>query len=285
MTTSTTCDEKDVLVSCLYDEASPAERARFEAHLDACPSCRAELDALTRVRADLTFWQAPEPAVPVRLVSDTPAPSPWVWIRTPAFGLAAAAALVLGVAAGMARVEIRQDATGWTFRTGWGAAPSPDAVSAQATPGAVPANGVTTASLPDTTAARAPLEPSLPGDAPWRAELAAFESRLRDELAARDAAFTRSRSASTATPDMVAFTPEMRQQIQSMIDASEVRQQQNLALRVAEVTRDFDLARRSDFLRIQQGLGRVEGRSEADAARTRDLMNYIMRVSQQGPGQ
>lgn len=294
MTTPLTCPEKDVLVSCLYDEATPAQRERFEAHLAACASCRDELDALTRVRADLSFWQAPEPAVPVRLVADAPAPGAWAWVRTPAFGLAAAAMLVVGLAAGMARIEVRRDATGWTLRTGWGQAPATpdgavpqlDTVALERAPGESEAPAEYAAAGASGLAAATPL----PGDAAWRTELAALEARLRDEIAARDAAFARTASpaasaAGTRAPLLVALTPEMRQQVQAMVDDSEVRQQHNLALRVAEITRDFDLARRSDYLRIQQGLGRVEGRSEADAARTRDLMNYIMRVSQQGPGQ
>ncbi len=309
MTTTTICPDKDTLVACLYDEATPAERERFETHLAGCAACRDELDALTRVRADLTFWQAPEPSVPVRLVADVPPPSPWAWIRTPAFGLAAAAMLVVGFAAGLARIEVRHDAAGWTLRTGWGASSTGDAAGLAArgqTPGGAAAEPASTTAASTRGDASVPLDaPSsvappaalavsdtaaFPGEAAWRAELAALESRLREELATRDAALARAGDTGASTtrgsgPMLVALTPEMRRQIQTMIDESEVRQQRNLALRVAEVTRDFDLARRSDLLRIQQGLGRVEGRSEAEAARTRDLMNYIMRVSQQGPGQ
>ncbi|MBP1607063.1 MAG: hypothetical protein H6Q08_2437, partial [Acidobacteria bacterium] len=67
--------------------------------------------------------------------------------------------------------------------------------------------------------------------------------------------------------------------IERLINESEVRQQRNLALRVAELSRDFDLQRRADLVRIQQGLGETQ----ADAARTREMMNYFMRVSQQSP--
>jgi len=62
-----------------------------------------------------------------------------------------------------------------------------------------------------------------------------------------------------------------------------VRQQRNLALRVAELARDFDVQRDADLVQIEQGLGRIEGRSEAEAARSREMMNYIQRVSQQLP--
>jgi hypothetical protein len=52
---------------------------------------------------------------------------------------------------------------------------------------------------------------------------------------------------------------------------------------MAEVSRDFSLQRQADLVQIQQGLGRLEGRTEAEAARARELMNYIMRVSQPQP--
>jgi hypothetical protein len=72
-------------------------------------------------------------------------------------------------------------------------------------------------------------------------------------------------------------------QIQALIDESEVRQQRNLALRVAELSRDFDLQRRAALVESKQGLGQLEGRTEAEVARNREMMNYIMRVSQQPP--
>ena len=42
------------------------------------------------------------------------------------------------------------------------------------------------------------------------------------------------------------------------LDESEVRQQQNLQLRIGEVTRDFDLQRRQDLVQVEQGFGRFE---------------------------
>jgi hypothetical protein len=67
--------------------------------------------------------------------------------------------------------------------------------------------------------------------------------------------------------------------VQALIDASEVRQQRNLALRMTEMSHDFDLQRKADLVQIQQGLGVLEGRS---AAERREIMNYLVRVSQQG---
>ena len=71
--------------------------------------------------------------------------------------------------------------------------------------------------------------------------------------------------------------------VQKLIDDAEIRQQRNLALRMTEVSRDFSVQRQADLVQIQQGLGRLEGRTEAEAARAREMMNYIMRVSQPQP--
>ena len=76
---------------------------------------------------------------------------------------------------------------------------------------------------------------------------------------------------------------ELLRRVQQLIDDSEVRQQRNLALRMTEVSRDFSLERQADLVQIQQGLGRLEGRTEAEAAKQRELMNYIIRVSQPQP--
>jgi Putative zinc-finger len=54
---SSDCRRKEDLVAYLYQEASAAERASFERHLDICDSCRGELSAFTRVRENLSAWQ------------------------------------------------------------------------------------------------------------------------------------------------------------------------------------------------------------------------------------
>ena len=51
------------------------------------------------------------------------------------------------------------------------------------------------------------------------------------------------------------------------LDESEVRQQQNLQLRIGEVTRDFDLQRRQDLVQVEQGFGRCRDAAAGDARR------------------
>jgi hypothetical protein len=134
------CDEREPLLTYLYDESDPVERQRVEAHLASCETCRDELAGLRRVREDLLAWDVPDhgsvwrPFVPVR-------PS-WSWRDVPAWTLAAAAAVVFAIGAGSSVA-----ANAWLGHS----APTRAAivVPAAATPVAGPAapSGVTTAEL------------------------------------------------------------------------------------------------------------------------------------------
>src|SRR5688572_4958587 len=99
----TMCNNKDLLVSYLYDDVTAEERRTFDAHLPRCAECREELASLGMTRAHLATWAPPERALGFRMISDAPAPPaakvipfPSRWM--PAFGLAAAAMLVLAAA-------------------------------------------------------------------------------------------------------------------------------------------------------------------------------------------
>jgi hypothetical protein len=256
MTTETmSCQSKDLLVTYLYEEVTAQERHTVEAHLAECEGCREELASLGGVRQAIARWEAPALRTHVRVVSGPEtvrAPRRW-WVAAP---LAAAAVLVLAAGAGLANLHIQYGEGGFAVRTGWSQTPV----------------------LPSTSPA-IPQRTSSSAETPWRAELAAFEERLRRELtsAARPAIDMRAAApVSSRTTD-----EELLRRVQRMIDESEVRQQRNLALRMTEVSRDFAVQRQSDLVQIQQGLGRLEGRTEAEAARARELMNYIMRVSEQ----
>ena len=62
------CEEKELLVSYLYDDLADGQRAAFESHLRGCAVCRAELHGLRDVRADLGAWAPPEPDFGFRVV-------------------------------------------------------------------------------------------------------------------------------------------------------------------------------------------------------------------------
>jgi len=68
--------------------------------------------------------------------------------------------------------------------------------------------------------------------------------------------------------------------VRELIEASETRQQREMALRIAQVVRDMDSQRRADLARVADGIGVLEGRTGAAVAQQREMMNYLMRVSQ-----
>lgn len=53
------CGKKELLVTYLYKESSPPERAEFERHLVSCGSCHNELQSFQGVREELGSWQMP----------------------------------------------------------------------------------------------------------------------------------------------------------------------------------------------------------------------------------
>jgi hypothetical protein len=253
MTNIPMCEDKGSLVAYLYGEVGADERVVVERHLETCAACREELDALRALRGCLAEWTPPEEVLGFRVVSGASAPAPRPWWRAPAWGLAAAAVLLLAVSAAIAHVEIRYDRDGFVVRTGWGAAEA-----------AVPAQAV------------APVTPvAVTGAAPWAPDLAQLEARLRTELAARPPAAA---AASTPSPDAA-----LLRQVRGLIEASEARQQRELALRVTDLLRDVGEQRRADWARIQAGFGRLEELTGAGVAQQREMLNYVMRTSQRTP--
>jgi len=87
------CDDRERLIGYVYDECEAGERRTIEAHLESCGACREEIAALRGVRTDLLAWDVPDhgsvwtPFVKTR-------PVVW-WRQMPAWGLAAAASLML----------------------------------------------------------------------------------------------------------------------------------------------------------------------------------------------
>jgi hypothetical protein len=158
--------------------------------------------------------------------------------------------LTVGVSARIANLDITIGSGGLRVRTGWSQSSATAAAPASARPA--------------------------PDAAPWRAELAALEQRMRNDMASRPAPVP---AAGGARSDDEALL----RRVQVLIDQAETRQQQNLALRMTELARDFDMQRKADFVQIQQGLGKIEGRAEAEAARTQQMMNYLVRTASTTP--
>jgi hypothetical protein len=195
----------------------------------------------------------------------------------PAFPLAAAAVLVLGAALGLAHLDVQYDKDGFHMRTGWSrdaAAPSPTTVG-QNGPASTPSvAGVPNILSPVQNQNKPVTQQDIQALAQaLRAEIVASSVRLQAQEGGRPAA-----TATTASASEAALFKRMQQ----LIDQSEVRQQQNLNLRVTELSGRFDLQRQSDMATIEQGLGKLAGQREFDAEQQRRLLNAI-RTSQMVP--
>jgi anti-sigma factor RsiW len=254
------CGDKEALVTYLYDEAAPFERERVAVHLAECAACRTEFEELRSVRTTLADWTPPARALAFRLVQaeqgeERPRRA---WWRIPAWAQAAAAVLVLGVAAGIANLEIHVGAGGVVIRTGWQQPPTPAA--AQPAPAAARAVGA---------------------GQPWTADLTALEQRLLKELAAQPVpAMANSSTRAAALPASVS-QDQVKTMVRTLLTESEQRQQRELALRVAQLQRDFDGQRRADLVRIQEGFGQLGGWTGAEVTRQRQMLDYLLRVNSQ----
>ena len=107
------CDRQEDLVTYLYDEATPVERASFENHLNECDPCGAELKTFGRVRDELSTWQvgfAPRtelvlPRGKMEVLRELFGLFP-VWVRSLAMAGAAAAMILLALSIIGTRVSV-----------------------------------------------------------------------------------------------------------------------------------------------------------------------------------
>lgn len=261
MTNRYHCEDKARLVAYLYGEASDHEGAQVEAHLAGCRSCADEVDDLRAVRADLTAWQPPDADLGFRIVRET-VTAGRRWWQVPAWApLAMAAGLLLAFAASV-QVEYGNGAI--VVRTGWATRGDSTTIASGA-----PVAG--TAVVRSAGPAGAAMS-----DRDVRAAMASLESRLRAEMATSRPASGPAVGGGAAV-DRVALV----KQVESLIEASERRQQRELAFRLAQAMQDVDTQRRSDMARIENGLGQIEGLTGQEVARQSRLINYLMRTSQE----
>ena len=247
------CDSKELLVGYLYDELDPATRRTFETHAAGCAECRHELAELRATRGRIAMWTPPEPDLGFRVIRSPSAPPPVRFRIAPAWGLAAAALLVMALGAAIANLEIRVDATGLSVRTGWQRG-GDAAVAVERTTGA---GGVTTT-------------------VDWKAQAEALDRRLRDleqSMASRPA------PAQAAAVD--ASDSELIQRVHDLVSQSETRQQRVVAARLAELARNFDAQRKLDLAAIDQGMTRLQSTSGAEVKQYRDLTQRVIRAALQ----
>lgn len=256
------CD-KELLVGYLYDEIEPSERRAFETHMLSCAGCRGELKGLRATRTRLQSWAPPRPELAFQVVRGAASAPARGWRSlSPAWGLAAAAVLVLSVASAIANVEVRYGTDGLVVRTGW----SRPAATAEAS---APAPAVTPAAV---------RQPAVEDAADIRKQLQAVSLRveeLESELASRPP--MAAVHASAQQPG----SADLMRQVRQLVSDSENRQERELALRISQVLRDVEGTRRVDLDRMQRGLAEVQGVADTTILRQREMENHFLRVVQQ----
>ncbi len=245
------CGDNAALTGYLYHECDASERTVIAAHVTVCAACAAELAALESTRVQLAAWIPPEAELGF-IMRPRPAAKPADprlesgkravrWFAQPLPAWAQLAAAAVIFAAGLSLGIAR---------------------------GAVPA-----AAPVEATIAEAPQAPS---EGVSSAELTALERRLRGEIATIRTTASPDATTASLPPDTQLMT-----RVRALIEESEQRQQQELALRTAEIVRDFDSQRRVDLTQIQRNFGQIEGLTGAEVREQRQMLNYLMRVSQQ----
>jgi len=246
------CGDEGALIGYLYDEGNAQDAAAIAAHVASCAACADEVRSLQATREQLQAWTLPDVALGFRLGTESvpteSAPQnvlrPARWWQQPLPAWAQVAAAVALFSAGAALGALRAT-------------------------GVAPVTGVSTASAASSV--------STPEFAPVSArDLTALEERLRAELTPK----------ADASPHTVASHQDdevLLRQVRTLIQESERRQQQELTLRTAELVKDVDAQRRGDLARIERTFGQMEGTTGVQVEQQRQLLNYLMRVSQQKP--
>ena len=244
----------EVVIAYLYDEMPADERPTFERHLTLCARCRSDVDALRGVRLELQQWHVSgAPSVSVAGPRPVLPRSRLLWPRfhdASGWARSAAAVFLFGAGLGLANLEVSYTASGLSVQTGWRHVDESQAAA---------------------------VSPGLSGETAAPIQPAAFQSdleRLADEVhSVRD----RQHALGVAAQN----DQDVLRRVRDLIQASEQRQQRELALRVAEVTRDVQTQRQADLVRIDRSLGIIQNRTGMEVMRTQQQVNSLaQRVSQ-----
>jgi hypothetical protein len=245
--TKFTCDDKANLVAYLYGEVDPATRQAVDDHLAQCVACAAEVTALGGVRSELGLWAPPDVELDFQIVRKTELPRPSVlrparwWSTVPGWAQAAAAILVVAAGLSIANIQVSSGPEGFSMRTGWMAAPAP------------------AASAPfDGTAVEQQVEQAL----------ASLEQQLRAEIRS-------AREEQASAVSATAADPALLRRVQQLIGEAEQRHERALAARFVEFTRDMNVQRRADLMRIGQGFVNYDDQ----LMRQRQMLNNVIRIS------
>jgi len=242
---------EEALVDYLYDEGDPAERLKVARHLQDCAACSVEVLELQSVRGLLSEWKPPSSLLGFKIVQETPAAAhrPWwpIGARWPVWAQAAAGVFLFAAGMAFSQLHIEYGGGALTVRAR-SAAPATMASAGDITLPAAPTTAVAETSQP--------------------ADMSALQQTLRSDLTARGGA-------------PITGSDEVLRRVKAMIDQSEGRQQRELALRLSQLAQDFDTQRRADMLNVEQNFGQLEGQTGAEVAQQRELLNSLVKVSQQ----
>jgi hypothetical protein len=227
-----------------------------------CDVCRNELREFALVRGQLAEWTPPEPTRAIAQPRDSsvrPSVSSKLWgplHGMPVWAQFAAAMLVLGVAAGVANLQIRYGTDGLSIRTGYGGqTPTANRVL---TPDTSSVNRAPTPSA-DQPPPAAPVAPPV-----TRAELVALERVLRQEIEAANGA-----------------DPGVLREVRALVAASERRQENELALRIGTMAQDLRAQREADNAMLSRWVGSFRNSTDREAMRTREMISSLaVKVSQ-----
>jgi anti-sigma factor RsiW len=244
------CD-KELLLGYLYDELPASDRQAFDRHLASCADCREEVSGLRGTRTRLTSWAPPEPDLGFEIVrSARPAPARW-WRASPAWGLAAAAVLTLAAAAAIANIDIRVGGDGVVVQTGW----NRPAASA-------PAQGAIQSALTAT-------------------ELSELQQRLEARVKDLESQLASRQAAAPVAANTGRMSDADLKLVRQLVNESEQRQQSELALRILQVNRDTEAARRADVDRLLAAYRQLQGTNFETSQRQKALEDHFMRVGLQ----
>lgn len=239
-------DNQEALLDYLYEEGDPAERIKVARHLQECAPCSVAVLELQSVRGLLSEWTPPAATLGFKLVqshADAPLATPPGAVSRWRPGAGWPA--WAQAAAAMLLFVAGMGASQLRFEYGNGALTVRSrAVEPAAVAEAPVAHSGTDVLLPPTYVSL--LDPSA------------------------------SRSGSAASAD------EVLRRVKALIDQSESRQQRELALRLSDVVHDFDTQRQADMQRVDQNFGQLEGQTGAELARSREMLNSLVKVSQGG---
>lgn len=247
---SVRCGDAEALMDFLYDECEPDARARMTRHLAVCAVCSEELASLGGAREELAAWMPPALPLGFQISSASAAP-----------------ALVTPVVSTPAVAWWRQPMPAWG-----------QAVAAVALFGLGMAAGGRGGNIVPPTGERAGTAAAVVS----ASDLAQVESRLRGEIEGlRTAAIASPRSTTVAVP-VEGHEAAVMRQVRQLLRESEGRQQETFEVRAAQLARDAEIQRRVDQANLQRTLTQVQGTTGEEVRQQRELLNYLVNVSQRG---